>query len=204
MSESLPKCSLCGSEPCKSYAGYLLHDNATECPLDDAKLTEDQWRTLHDQSRFSELEARIDELEAALSQKSYLLDGLRERWLEERAAWEAESAALRADAERYRYIRSNQVWHRFDEYSVVGAKFDYADDFQAAVMLDHHIDRRLSLQPAQSDLKCWMCERTDGELREQSDGGGYESSTLVCADCFTPQDTGPTFDDLPVAQSEGE
>lgn len=56
------------------------------------------------------------------------------------------------DARRYHYIRDHQYWMRRqgtggdEPYSVVGVKFDYADDFQARVMLDHHIDRRLKAE----------------------------------------------------------
>lgn len=53
---------------------------------------------------------------------------------------------FRQDAERYRYIRDNQVWDRFDGYSVVGARFNYEDNFSAKAMLDHHIDARLRQQ----------------------------------------------------------
>jgi len=74
----------------------------------------------------------------------------------------AEIASLRqrlseseADASRYRYIRNHQYWMRSqgiggdEPYSVIGVKFDYADDFQARAMLDYHIDRRIKAEQPQ-------------------------------------------------------
>lgn len=52
--------------------------------------------------------------------------------------------------------------------------------------------------------KCSTCEREQVELREQCDGGGYVDPTIVCETCFTPQDTGPTFDDLPLVRPAQE
>lgn len=59
---------------------------------------------------------------------------------------------VEADAKRYRYIRSHQYWTRHEGndidpgFSCVGVKFDYHDDFQARIMLDHHIDKRIAEQ----------------------------------------------------------
>ena len=72
MSESLPKCKLCGSEPDTNWAPLVTRDDAggtvtvsTEkfhcsrrsCTLNGVLCTEGQWRTLHDQSRCADLEA---------------------------------------------------------------------------------------------------------------------------------------------------
>ena len=53
---------------------------------------------------------------------------------------ESEGEELAKDAARYRWIRANQTWHRYDDYSLVGCKFAADLDFQCAAMLDHHID----------------------------------------------------------------
>ena len=50
------------------------------------------------------------------------------------------TAELEKDAARYRWIRANQTWYRYDDYSMVGCKFAADLDFQCAPMLDHHID----------------------------------------------------------------
>ena len=47
------------------------------------------------------------------------------------------------DAERYRYIRDNQTWLRFDDHAVVGCRFPYEADFQAKPMMDYHIDKAI-------------------------------------------------------------
>ena len=46
--------------------------------------------------------------------------------------------------------------------------------------------------------RCAYCDETDG-LRSLHDGGGYIEPDYVCEACFTPQDDGPCFDDLPAA-----
>lgn len=43
--------------------------------------------------------------------------------------------------------------------------------------------------------ECPYCGATEG-LRVKCDGGGYIAPEYTCADCFTGQDDGPTFDDL--------
>lgn len=64
----------------------------------------------------------------------------------------ARIAELEKFEARYRYIRDNLTWHRHgdaddpESYSLVGCKFDYAADFQASVMLDHHIDAAMEEQ----------------------------------------------------------
>lgn len=45
---------------------------------------------------------------------------------------------------------------------------------------------------------CAYCDETRN-LRQLHDGGGYIEPDYVCEDCFTPQDDGPCFDDLPAA-----
>lgn len=45
---------------------------------------------------------------------------------------------------------------------------------------------------------CAYCDATEG-LRQHHDGGGYIAPDYVCEDCFTGTDTGPSFDDLPLA-----
>lgn len=52
--------------------------------------------------------------------------------------------AVIKDAERYRYIRDNQSWHRFDDCSLVGVKFKYDDIFTARPMLDYYIDEAIN------------------------------------------------------------
>ena len=46
--------------------------------------------------------------------------------------------------------------------------------------------------------RCEYCETTEG-LRQHHDGGGYIAPDYICEDCFTGSDTGPGFDDLPLA-----
>lgn len=64
--------------------------------------------------------------------------------------WKA--SELEKDARRYRYIRDHQYWTRYEGndidpgFSCVGVKFEYHDDFQARIMLDHHIDKRIAEQ----------------------------------------------------------
>lgn len=55
-----------------------------------------------------------------------------------------EIADLEDDARRYKYIRDNQTWHRYDDYSLVGCKFDYDADFQCRPMLDYNIDKAIA------------------------------------------------------------
>lgn len=61
-------------------------------------------------------------------------------------------AELQKYKARYLYIRDNLTWHRHgnksdpDSYSLVGCKFHYSADFQASVMLDHHIDSAMAAQ----------------------------------------------------------
>lgn len=45
---------------------------------------------------------------------------------------------------------------------------------------------------------CAYCDETEN-LRMLHDGGGFIEPDYICEDCFTPSDTGPCFDDLPVA-----
>lgn len=48
--------------------------------------------------------------------------------------------------------------------------------------------------------ECAYCGTTEG-LRQCHDGGGYIKPDFICEGCFTPQDDGPCFDDLPPAPS---
>ena len=51
---------------------------------------------------------------------------------------------------------------------------------------------------------CSYCDATEG-LRQHHDGGVYIAPDYVCEECFTGTDTGPCFDDLPLApMSESE
>jgi len=47
---------------------------------------------------------------------------------------------------------------------------------------------------------CAYCDQTEG-LRQYHDGGGYIEQDYICEDCFTGTDTGPSFDDLPLANA---
>lgn len=47
-------------------------------------------------------------------------------------------------------------------------------------------------------VECPYCGTTSG-LRVASDGGGYIAPEYSCEACFTGQDDGPCFDDLPAA-----
>lgn len=57
---------------------------------------------------------------------------------------------LEADANRYRYIKNNQVWRRTgtltdeDSHAIVGCKFPYLANFEAKSMLDYNIDKLLA------------------------------------------------------------
>lgn len=50
-------------------------------------------------------------------------------------------------------------------------------------------------------LACAYCDATEN-LRQLHDGGGYIPQDYICADCFTPTDDGPGFDDLPPIEKE--
>lgn len=45
-------------------------------------------------------------------------------------------------------------------------------------------------------IECPYCGQTEG-LRVACDGGGYIATDYICAACFTGQEDGPCFDDLP-------
>lgn len=54
---------------------------------------------------------------------------------------------IKKDAARYRYIRENQSWLRFehDDYSIVGCKFPYKTMFTARIQLDDNIDKLIEI-----------------------------------------------------------
>lgn len=49
-------------------------------------------------------------------------------------------------------------------------------------------------------IECPYCGATEG-LRVRCDGGGYIAPEYTCENCFTGQDDGPCFDDLPEVKS---
>ncbi|MED5549036.1 MAG: hypothetical protein VX529_06710 [Pseudomonadota bacterium] len=50
-------------------------------------------------------------------------------------------------------------------------------------------------------LACDHCGATDIAPRVESGGGSYSAPrTLTCEDCFPASDTGPCWDDLPIAK----
>ena len=56
---------------------------------------------------------------------------------------------LQRDVRRYKYLRDNQVWHKYgkleddDSYALIGCKFPYTANFEAKPMLDFNIDKML-------------------------------------------------------------
>lgn len=53
--------------------------------------------------------------------------------------------------------------------------------------------------PRLAKPECPYCGATEA-LRVKHDGGRFEASEFTCEACFTGTDTGPSFDDLPLAE----
>lgn len=47
-------------------------------------------------------------------------------------------------------------------------------------------------------LECWMCGRTDIELRQMHEGWGPAAPEWTCEEDMPSTDNGPGFDDLPL------
>ena len=59
---------------------------------------------------------------------------------------------LAVNSNRYKYIRENQVWHRYgdladdDSHALVGCRFPYLANFESKPMLDYNIDKMIQAQ----------------------------------------------------------
>ncbi|MCA0032707.1 hypothetical protein [Mesorhizobium sp. B263B2A] len=70
------------------------------------------------------------------------------------------------------------------------------------------LNAAINLIEEPEQLICEYCGATSG-LRITADGGMFafgfriQPAQYTCADCFTGTDTGPSFDDLPLAEEFG-